>query len=235
MRLCACALVISLILPSFAASPATAESVQVLSYGIEHETWGDIGSFSNTIRRDGEGTLVEAKLRIAVKALFGSIVLYREEADRLETWENGRLTAYESSTDVDGDLIRLTGRAEGDGFLIQGPRGEAVAPANVYPTNLWSIDMRLAETVMGTKSGGVVPVDVTDGGRQEIEIDGRVLDARYYRIDALDDPRGIPFPLEGWFDDAGVPLRFAVDRDGDSVVFTIVNYAEALSGLVPSQ
>lgn len=207
--------------------PAKAQSPEVLSYRIEHETWGDIGTFTNTIRREDGRTIVEARLRIAVEMLFGSLVLYREEADRQETWENGRLTAYESTTSVDGEIIRVSGRAAGESFVIQRPDGVFAAPADVRPTNLWSIDMKTAKTVMGTKSGVLVSVAVTDGGRRSIEIDDRKLDTRYFRIDPRSDPGVVPFPQEGWFDEAGIPVRFAVVKDGDSVVFTMTGYWDA--------
>lgn len=223
-------LVLLVLVSPAAASEARAQAPLVLSYGIEHETWGDIGTFSNTIRREAGTTLVEARLRIEVSVLFGGLVLYREEAERLETWEDGRLAAYESATTVDGEVIRISGRAEGEQFLIQRPDGEIAAPAGIHPTNLWSLAMASAETVMGTKSGSIVSVAVIDGGRRGLEIGGREIETRYYRIEPRSDPKGVPFPQEGWFDAAGIPVRFAVIKDGDSVVFTMTNYAEVLAG-----
>lgn len=213
-----------------AAQAAAAQSPEVLSYRIEHETWGDIGAFSNTIRREDGKTEVEARLRIAVTILFGKLVLYREEADRRETWENGRLTAYQSTTNVDGDIIQISGQADGEHFVIQRPDGEVPAPLDVFPTNLWSIEMKNAETVVGTKSGVVVPVKVQAGGRRTIEIDNQDVKARYFKITPRADPGVVPFPQEGWFDDIGIPVRFAVIKEGKRVVFTMTNYRDVLEG-----
>lgn len=213
-----------------AAPAATAQSPEVLSYRIEHETWGDIGAFSNTIRRQNGKTVVEAKLRIAVTILFGSLVLYRESADRRESWENGQFMTYQSTTNVDGDVIRISGQADEEHFVIQRPDGEAMAPLEVLPTNLWSLEMKNAKTVMGTKSGVVVPVKVHAGGRRVIEIDDREIDARYFKITPRSDPGVVPFPQEGWFDAAGIPVRFAVTKDGKRVNFTMTNYPDVLEG-----
>lgn len=210
------------------APAATAQSPEVLSYRIEQETWGDIGAFSNTIRREDGKTEVESRLRIAVTRFW--IVLYREEADRRETWEDGRLTAYQSTTNVDGDIIRISGQADGNDFVIQRPDGEAVAPLDVFPTNLWSIEMKNAETVMGTKSGVLVPVEVQDGGWRTIEIDDQDVDVQYFKITPLSDPGVVPFPQEGWFDAAGIPVRFAAIKDGEWVVFTMTNYRDVMDG-----
>lgn len=210
-----------------AAEPALAQSEETYSYHIDHETWGDIGEFTNRIRRDGARTDVEASLRISVKILFFEV--HRETADRRSVWENGQLASYDSTTDDNGQVIRVTGRREAGAFLIERPDGSVMAPAEVFPTNVWSIDMQNARTVMGTKTGIVVPVQVVEGLPQEIEIGGRHLSARYFRIDPLADPGVVPFPQEGWFDGHDIPVRFAVVKDGAYVTFTLTNYEQILS------
>jgi hypothetical protein len=223
-------LAVSLVFCGGLASAGAAPPQEVLSYRIEHETWGDIGRFSNSIRREDGRTLVEARLRIEVAVLFGALVLYREEADREESWENGRLASYRSRTDVDGDVIEISGQAEDDSFVIRRPDGAVTAPPGVFPTNLWSIDMKDAESVMGTKSGVVVEVRVEAGGRRRVAIGDQEIDARYFKIEPRSEPGVVPFPQEGWFDDADIPVRFAVMKDGKRVVFEMTNYRDVLAG-----
>ncbi len=215
---------------SVAVAAAKAQSQEVLSYRIEHEIWGDIGAFSNTIRREDGKTEVESKLHVAVTALFGALVLYREEANRRETWDNGQLRSYKSTTNVNGDIIHVSGQVDGEHFVIQRPDGEVSAPLDVFPTNLWSIEMKNAERVLHTKSGVVVPVKVQAGGLRAIKIDSQDVNVSYFRVTPRTDPGVVPFPQEGWFDDAGIPVRFAFIKDGNRVVFKITNYLDVLEG-----
>lgn len=224
------------ILASFgavAAPGAVAQSREVLSYRIEHQTHGDIGEFSNTIRRFDDRIVVEGELRIAVRFLFFTV--YRQEADRKEVWKNGRLWTYESWTNDDGEVIEISGRADGQGFVIEHPTEEVTAPLDVFPTNLWSIEMKDANTVMGTKSGVVVDVTVLAEQQVTIEIDNQEIETRYFRIEPVSDPGVVPFPQEGWFDAAGIPVQFAVTKDGKRVVFTMTNYQQVLAGRSATQ
>lgn len=232
MRLCLATAVLAHF--SLVTAPdAMAQSREVFSYRIEHQTHGDIGEFSNTIRQFDDRIVVEAELRIAVRFLFFTV--YRQEADRKEVWKNGRLWTYESWTNDDGEVIEISGRADGQGFVIEQPTQEVTAPLDVFPTNLWSIDMKDANRVMGTKSGVVVDVEVQAEEQVMIEIDNQEIETRYFRIEPISDPGVVPFPQEGWFDAAGIPVQFAVTKDGKRVVFTMANYREVLAGRSTTQ
>jgi len=193
----------------FATSAAWAETY---TYVINHSEHDDIGTFTNKIVRDGNGGVtVDTKLRIAVKVLF--IVVHRENSDRREVYKNGRMIAYDGTTTINGDTIKVKGRATDAGFVITGEKGTVTAPADVMTTNPWSMNIAKATTLMSTKTGTLDKVKVVGGETQAIEIGSGTMQAKHYRITG-DMTRDL------WFDTKGALAKFQFVRDGATITFT---------------
>lgn len=199
---------------------------EIFGYRIEHERWGEIGTFRNHIRREGPMTYIETRMRIAVRLLF--FVVYREETDRKEVWNGGRLVAYEAETDLNGETIRISGRAEGDAFVIDGADGPETAPPDVIPTNPWSGLVKRAKTVMGTTHGYVVPVAVTIQEGQTLALPDRDVTSSHIVVTPEADPGSMPFPQEVWLDENDIPVAFAVTKNGKRTRFIMDNYQDVL-------
>lgn len=198
----------------FATSTAWAEAdtAKTYTYVINHSEHGDIGTFTNKIVRDGNGGVtVDTKLRIAVKVLF--IVVYRETADRREVYKNGRMMAYDGTTTISDDSIKIKGRATDAGFVITGEKGAVTAPAGVMTTNPWSMNIIKATTLMSTKTGTLDKVKVVGGETQSIEIGSGTIRAKHYRITG-DMTRDL------WFDGKGALAKFQFVRDDATITFT---------------
>ena len=181
-------------------------------YAINHPIHGDIGTFTNTIRREGDDVVVDARLRVAVRFLF--IVVYRLEADRREVWRGGRLAAYHSVTNDNGADVKVKGRAEGDRFIIEGSKGRIEAPAGVHPTNPWSIGITRAPAVMAAETGTLPRVTATGGEERTVKLDGREVKARRFKITG-------DMELELWYDRNDVAVKFTYASGGDTIVFTL--------------
>ncbi|MEE8559428.1 MAG: DUF6134 family protein [Alphaproteobacteria bacterium] len=199
---------------TFAAGSAARANVPygTYKYVINHPLYGDIGTFTNTISRDGGEVVVDTRLRVAVRLLF--IVVYRLEADRREVWRDGRLAAYDSLTNDNGTDVRVAGRAEGEKFIIEGPQGRIEAPAGVHPSNPWSIGITRAGAVMAAETGRLPRVTVTGGEARTVKVGGREVKARRFRVTG-------DMELEIWFDRNDVAVRFAYASGGDRLVFTL--------------
>ncbi|MDJ0949781.1 MAG: DUF6134 family protein [Alphaproteobacteria bacterium] len=183
-------------------------------YVVSHSLHGDVGHLTNTIQRDGPELLVKTQLRITGKVL--GIVVRRIEEDRQEIWREGRLIAYESRADDNGEIVVTRGRAEGDAFVIDGSEGRVEAPADLYTATAWSIGMVDARVLMGTKDGDLNRVTITAVGTDPIEVAGRQVPARLYHVRG-DTERDL------WFDSRGVPLKIAFPAAGGTVSFTLDN------------
>ncbi|HUB96718.1 MAG TPA: DUF6134 family protein [Stellaceae bacterium] len=208
-----CVLVAAAGIGGFALAPARAAET-VYDYHIEHPRYGDIGTYRNVIKQDGNGSEISTELRIAVK--FLGIVVYRENANRTEEWQDGRLVRFDGVTDTNGSRIELHGEAKGDQFVMRTPNGTITAPANVHPSNPWAQTVLDTNMMMSAKTGRVEKVSVTGPADANVTFDGKDLRLKQYEIDG--DKRQFV-----WFDDRGVPFAMRTVEDGSQVDFVLTH------------
>lgn len=181
-------------------------------YRVMHPTHGDIGSYTNVVRRQSDGVAVTTSVDIEVKVVF--VTARSIKADRSEYWSGDRLVRYESSTRKGGETIRVEGRSEGERFVIDGPQGSTTAPPSVMPTNAWSDRILDADVVMASETGRLYPTRISGGGRETIEIVGRSVSTRHFRMEA-------DTVYDLWFDDQDRVVRFTTINDGDTISFLL--------------
>ncbi|MCZ6847496.1 MAG: DUF6134 family protein [Alphaproteobacteria bacterium] len=198
---------------AFAIAPARAGAPPgTYEYAVHHSTYGDIGTFTNTVTHKGDEVIVNTRVRIAVKILF--IVAHREEADRKEVWRNGQLVSYDSLTQENGKRLAVKGRANGSKFIIEGLDGRIEAPAAVHPPNPWSITITEKTLLLATASGKLLKVKATPVGEETIELPDRKVKARRFKVTGDMD-------LDLWYDENDVMVRFTYAADGENVMFTL--------------
>jgi hypothetical protein len=192
---------------------AAATAPHVLLYHVEHVTYGDIGTYSNTIERTGDTTTVTTEAHFKVS--FLGIVLHREDSKRTERWRKGRLVYFHGVTIKNGEKVELQCEARGDNFIIASPSGTIAAPADVHPANPWSANFLDSRTMMRVDTGMVEKVRVTGGEAASVTIDGATMDTDEYEIDGATR-------YKIWLSDADkVPVMFSVDDDSGMVTFTL--------------
>jgi Family of unknown function (DUF6134) len=194
--------------------PALA-SPQVYEYTIKHPVYGNIGTFTNVITHTGKSIQVQTAVRVAVK-FFGAVV-YREESDRSEQWQNGRLMTFHGVTRKDGKVLEVDGQARGSQFVIDGPEGQFVGPAGVQPPNPWSIDCLKSNVMMSSLSGRLFPAQIADQGEETVAVGNERFRTHKYQIDT-DRPHTV------WFDEQGVPVMLRSIEHGDTITLVLTNY-----------
>jgi len=209
-----CILLLAAALRPASAAPLTYE------YRVKHPTFGNIGTYTNIIERTGDGVRVQTIVRIAVK-IFGATV-YREQADRMEQWKAGRLVYFHGTTQKNGRRIDVTGEARDGQFVITGPEGTYIAPADVQPPNPWSIDCLKSDTMLSSITGKIYPARITDQGEDTVTVGGQPHRARKYEVDT-DRPHLV------WFDESGVPVMLQSVEHGDTVRLTLTGYPETVN------
>jgi len=193
--------------------PAMAQKAQPRVYGyfIHHESQGRIGRHRMTVRRAGDRLIIEHDSRIAVKFLFA--IAYQREAHYREVWQDGRLIAFESTTDDNGELMRVEARAEGDRLVIDGMNGVIQAPASTVPTQpsheaaigrRWFMKVGTGELLEGT---------VERAEPAAIKVAGKRIEATRYTVTG-------DLEHEVWFDPAGLWVKWRLVRDGGTISFT---------------
>ena len=195
-----------------AAMPAAAAAA-TYEYRIDHPTYGEIGRYVNIVRQDRGETEVQSELRIAVKVL--GIVVYREDAQRVEHWRGEMLVSFDGTTLTNGTKIELHGEARSGGFVIATPSGAVIAPASVHPSNPWSPAVLKADVMMSTRTGRIMPVVVTGGEQRTITLAGHQMRARQYEV--VGEKHQFV-----WFDERGRPVAFRTEQEGSEIDFVLV-------------
>jgi hypothetical protein len=203
-------LVASVLLLLAPAARAAESPAGIYRYAVHHPTFGVIGSFTNAVEsRPGE-TRVSTELHIKVSAI---VTLKSIDARREEVWRDGRLAAYRSATNRDGNMVAVDGRAVGDKFIVSGPNGTEEAPPDVYPSNPWSIAITRAHVFMAGESGRLYRTAFVEAPPQRITLGGRAVVARHFLAEAPTRP-------QLWYD-GDTLVQFSIVDNGTEILFTL--------------
>ncbi len=187
---------------------------QTYFYQVEHPTYGNIGTYTNTIEQNGDKVEVKTQIHIAVKVL--GIRLFHQDGDRTEQWQDGRLVAFQSDTNENGKMYDVNGAAQGDAFVISSPLGTITAPADVHPSNPWAASVLNTDMMMSTKTGKVVKAVVTDSGDTSITLDGQT--RHLHQFDIETDKHYVV-----WLDTNGIVVAFQTEEQGSRINFVLTN------------
>jgi hypothetical protein len=197
---------------SLIVSGPLAAAPHTYTYAVEHPSYGNIGTYIDTVDEEGDNRRIDTKLRVVVTV--AGIVVFRETADRTETWVRDRLVSFDSVTTTNGDAVAVRGEAREDGFAITSAAGTIMAPLNVYTSSPWSVVLPHPEIMMSTKNGKVERVQVLSDGVTSSSIHGTQMQLRHYEI--LSDKR-----QDVWCDPAGVPVHFRTQESEGPVDFVL--------------
>lgn len=203
----------AILCPALAAgAPA---SVQKLVYVAHHSRYGNIGTFTNIITRNGDETDVNCEIRIAVS--FLGITVFRQNASRQEHWKDGRLVSFHGVTTTNGNSIELSGAAQDDHFVLHKPNGETViAPAGVRLANPWSAAALRGDTMFTPDRGRVDDVKVTMSSA-EIENGGKPVHVTRNEVYLLEGEKKYEVDV----DDRGTVAQFAIYNPGGTITFSL--------------
>jgi hypothetical protein len=210
------ALTLTAIIGVLAAGPATSVAVAEMPaqfiYRVSHSTFGEIGSYTNTVEPGRDGVTVQTQAHFQVSML--GVRMYREDAERTERWQGNRLVSFHGVTDKGDGPAEVKGEARGNGFVITSSQGTITAPASVHPANPWSNNFLTSNTMMRPDSGKIEQVRIGSGQETTVKIDGATIPAVKFEIDGTTK-------YTVWLDGRGVPVKFVADDDTGKVTFTL--------------
>jgi hypothetical protein len=197
---------------NYTAAAAPSASTEQLRYRVQHSKFGNIGTYTNVVQTAGDVTTVRTSVHLLVKML--GVGLHREDAERTERWQSGRLMSFSGTTTKNGDTIEVKGAASGNDFVITSPLGTFTAPATVQPANPWSAKCINSTTMMRVDNGKIEQVRVSGGSETTVAINDATIPARQYQIDGTTQ-------YKIWIDQHDIPVMFVVDDDSGEVTFTL--------------
>jgi hypothetical protein len=137
-----------------------------------------IGTHRVTIDDDGPQRQVTIEIDMAVKIAFVTVFRYTHRAR--ETWEGGRLTGLDATTDDNGTRTQVRAQATAQGLAVTGSGGSYVAPADTMPASYWNRDKLDRTALLDAQSGKLAKVASTPAGEAPASVDGRAaLVAKY--------------------------------------------------------
>ena len=139
-----------------------------------------IGTHRLAFAREGERVIVDITIRVEVK--LACITLFRSAHDARETWEKGRLVAFDSRTNDDGAPFQVKARATKQGLVVESTGGNYTAPPDTVPSSYWHVDMIRHARVLDSQSGRMIDLVATPTGTGEVIVGGRNVPARLFRL-----------------------------------------------------
>lgn len=187
------------------------------SYRVEHPRYGNIGTYVYSVAEANGEIRTEAQLRVAVKVL--GFLIYRQDADLVETFRGDTLISFQSVTTTNGKPTLVYGVARAGRFYVISTTGIRVAPAGVLPSDPWLLKRIGSGVVVSTKSGKVEDVEVSGGEVESVLLDGTPVPTRHFHVRAGMQPD----KWEVWLDSDGSPVKFRSLENGIPIDFTFTS------------
>ncbi len=199
-----------------ASSAAPLSALLPDGHAVEYRVTRDgapIGSYTVTVRTDGDRVTVSSAVRIEVA--FGFITLYRYALDAREVWRAGRLVSFDSATDDDGERHAVHAVAEAGALEVTANGGRWAAPPSIAPSSLWHRDLVDNAILLGVEDGDRLEVVVRLAGPEVVSVAGRRVRATRYIVSG-------DVERELWYGADGMLVRLRlVARDGSEIVYQI--------------
>ncbi|MCB9594916.1 MAG: hypothetical protein H6719_19495 [Sandaracinaceae bacterium] len=173
-----------------------------------------IGTHQVVFERHGERFTVHHRIDIRVTVL--SLEAYSYQMDSRETWQGDRLLGLTTSTDRNGDALRVLGRASGDVLRLRGPEGARELPANAVPSSPqhWVFDQP-RPVMFEAEDARVLAVRVSAPTTESLTLGGRAVPCR--RVTVSGD-----LDATLWYGPSGILVRKRLTAPDGSTILTVL-------------
>ena len=203
----------SVISPEIEALTAAPPETEVRTFAVQVDGKPS-GTYTITSRKTDEVITVTNSADVLVrKGPFRYQYTFRSS----ENWKEGRVTAFESTTNDDGKRKTAKGTATADGLTITANGVIRAGRSNVLTTTGWvppgpkTQDAILLDTEEGTETA----VKVQALGPCQVVVNGKVTPGQKYRL------TGTGIDTEWWFDTNDRPIHQRMMWDGHKVVLDL--------------
>ncbi|MEM7280047.1 MAG: DUF6134 family protein [Pseudomonadota bacterium] len=153
-----------------------------------------IGEHTFTFSQADSVTRVQSEASFNYKILF--ITAFRYEHSAAERWRNNCLTQIEARTNSNGNRVQLSGERSTAGFMLDTGDQETELPDCVMTFAYWNPRLLDQSRLLNPQTGEYVDVEVVAMGEETLQMDGKDLPAKRYRIIADDADISLWYSLE---------------------------------------
>ncbi len=180
-----------------------------------------IGTHRYRFTRDGDRVKVDIQTEIDFKVLF--VPLYRFRHVSQEVWDGDKLASLKSSTNDNGEPVRLEVKAVDEVLAVKGGETVEKVDAKAVPASLWNVVSVKRNKMVGTVDGAILKTQATHLGEDVVKVGGQSIATEHYRVTG-------DYQRELWYDRTDgtlVRVRFTAS-DGSQV-----EYVRAARGAKP--
>ncbi|MDB5800972.1 MAG: hypothetical protein JWL63_1911 [Rhodocyclales bacterium] len=154
-----------------------------------------IGYQRFTLTTQGEQKELRSEASFDVKVLFINAYRYRHEAT--ERWQGDCLRSLVSRTDDDGKLLSVKSQREGERLNIVSTKGPETLDGCVMTFAYWNPAILRQSRLLNPQTGVYENVSVVMTGEESIDVRGRPVQAKRYRISGPERPIDLWYSAEG--------------------------------------
>jgi len=140
----------------------------------------EIGQHHFTLHAKGQTRELRSQAQFDVRVLFFSAYQYQHEA--LERWDGDCLQSLAARTQTNGERQRVNAAAKGGRLVVERPDGRVEHEGCIMSFAYWNPQILRARRLLNSQTGELLPVTVTREGEETLDVRGRQLPARRYRI-----------------------------------------------------
>lgn len=170
-----------------------------------------IGTCNFRLQHNGGETTVHVVTHVQVKVAFFTV--YRFDQTESERWVDGKLVALKSETDDNGTPHKVSANARGDMLAVDADGKVSEVDPSLMPVSLWNPALMQKRIALNPQDGKVVPVSVTDHGKEQLVLQGRPETAHHYSIRTN-------FPQDVWYNEHHQLVKVAMrGSDGSKIEY----------------
>jgi hypothetical protein len=162
----------------------------------------------------GDGGQFTARSLIDIDARVLGVRLFRYRQVTSEIWSGGRLQAFTSEGDDDGQAFKVSGQSAADGFVVDGRNGRIVAPVDIMLATYWTPLMLSRSQVINPKRGNLKPQTVRSLGQASVVVAGTPRAANRFAITGVLDGTVV-------YDSEGRWVGASFDRKGATIDYRL--------------
>lgn len=148
-----------------------------------------------TLTPQGEQRELRSEARFEVKVLF--ITAYKYRHDATERWQGDCLRSITSRTDDDGELVSLKSQREGERLSITSTKGGEVLDGCVMTFAYWNPAILRQSRLIDPQTGKIERVNFAMLGEETIEVRGKPVQAKHYRLSGPERPIDLWYGADG--------------------------------------
>ncbi len=157
---------------------------------------------------------VQSTAEFNVKFLFFNAYRYRHTAT--EQWDENCLRQLDARTRVNGEPTAVSGESVAAGFVVEKSDSTDLLPECVMTFAYWNPEFLKQERLLNPQTGEYLDVSVELVGADTLDVRGKAVNARHYRVTAKD------IDLSVWYanDDEWVALQ-SVAKSGHIIRYEL--------------